>query len=93
MALFVVSYDLHRARDYSRIINGIEGDGGVRLLESVWLLEVVNNAVGLRDALMNYVDADDSIAVIELKPGSGWGTMLARKAGTDWLSAHVTPAG
>ena len=42
-----------------------------------------------RDALKAVADNDDSVAVIELKGGSGWATSNARKSGVDWLKANI----
>jgi len=35
------------------------------------------------------MDADDSVAVIELKPGSEWAALRARELGTDWLTQNI----
>jgi hypothetical protein len=89
MAHFIISYDLHHQRHYQPVWDKLESWGAVRLLESLWVATLNNTAGQVRDALQGVVDGDDSIAVIELKVGSGWGTYNARKAGVDWLKSKI----
>lgn len=91
MALYVVSYDLHKVRDYGPLIQALQGAGAIRALESFWLIDIAQTAAGLRDALRALVDDDDSLVVLELKPGSGWATRLPRPGTVEWLRAHVVP--
>ena len=67
----------------------LESWGGVRLLESVWLASLNNTASEVRDALKAAIDGDDSVAVIELKAGSGWAALRTKKEGTDWLRQNI----
>ncbi len=89
MALFMVSYDLHNVRNYGPLTTALTQAGAVKLLESVWLWSVTDTATGVRDALQRFVDGDDSIAVLELKSGSGWATTRARQPGVDWLKRNI----
>jgi hypothetical protein len=89
MAHFIISYDLHKQRTYQPVWNTLEGWGAVRLLESLWVV-TLNNTVGeVREALLKVIDSDDSVAVIELKAGSGWASTRARQAGVDWLTSNI----
>jgi len=85
MAIFTVSYDLHQSRDYKKLHEGLRENHAVKLLESLWLVDLSNTASQVRDWLQSLIDDDDSVAVLELKPGSGWATLRAKKEGTDWL--------
>jgi len=89
MNFYLISYDLHHARHYQPVWNMLESWGAVRLLESLWLVSRSERVGVLREALQNVVDSDDSIAVVELKPGSEWATFNARKPGTDWLTGNI----
>lgn len=89
MAHFIVSYDLHNQRTYPPVWERLEEWGAVRLLESLWLVTLDNTAGQVRDALKDVVDTDDSIAVVELKKGSGWATLRVKKDGTDWLRTNI----
>lgn len=89
MAHFIISYDLHYQRHYQPVWDLLKSWGAVRLLESLWVV-TRNDSVGtLRDALKNVADSDDSVAVIELKPGSEWASQNARQEGIDWLSRNI----
>lgn len=89
MALFVVSYDLHKIRNYEPLHAGLQRGGAVRILESLWLWQVNDTAQGVRDALMNLVDQDDALAVIEIKPKSDWASRNALQPGVQWLKTNV----
>lgn len=89
MALFVVTYDLHNSRTYGPVIHALHDWKAVRLLESVWLVDRAGSAAAIRDALKPHIDHDDSIAVIELKPGSDWATLRTKEGAADWLRQHL----
>ncbi|WP_341915784.1 hypothetical protein [Ferrovibrio terrae] len=89
MAFFVVSYDLHKSRDYEGIITALTGHSGVRLLESFWLISLNNTASQVRDWLKAQVDSDDSLAVIELKAGSDWAGLRTKEDGITWLRQNI----
>ncbi len=89
MALFVISYDLHQNRDYSRIIRRLTSTGAVKALESTWLAESNATAIAVRDDLLEQIDGDDSLLVIEIKAGGGWGSRFISQAAVDWLRTRV----
>lgn len=89
MAHFMISYDLHNQRTYEPVWKKLGSWGAVRLLESMWLVTLNNTALEVRDALKAVIDADDSIAVIELEPSAMWGTWNAKKDGVDWLKKNI----
>ena len=89
MRHFIISYDLHKQRTYEPVWAELEGWGAVRLLESLWVASLNNTAGEVRDALKAVVDSDDSIAVVELKAGSLWGALRAKKDGVAWLRKNI----
>jgi hypothetical protein len=89
MANYIVSYDLHKQRNYQPLWNALASLGAVRLLESLWLLRSTSNVDVVIQSLRRHIDGDDSIVVIELKSGSGWMTFNARPAGNKWLSNNI----
>lgn len=89
MAHFLISYDLHSSRTYQPVWNELEGWGAVRLLESLWVVSLNNTAVEIRDALKAVIDGDDSVAVVELQPGSQWATQRSSDLGTAWLRKNI----
>ena len=93
MAQFLISYDLHKRRDYPPLWNTLLQWDAVKILESVWLANLVGPAPAIRDILLHHVDNDDSIAVIELKPGSDWAIIRCPSKGSAWLSNNIAIAG
>lgn len=89
MALFVISYDLHVRRDYARIIHRLRSTGAVKALESTWLAETNATAAAVRDDLKQYVDSDDTLLILELKPGSGWAARNMNQEAVDWLKLRL----
>lgn len=92
MALYMISYDLHLHRDYQPVYELMAEWQARRLLESLWLAELRGPAETVRDILAQRLDADDSIAVIEIKPGAQWGSRLAQPDGIAWLRHHLPAA-
>lgn len=89
MALFAVSYDLHNNRQYEPLWNALKSAGGVRLLESFWLLKSTYSAAILRNLLNALVDSDDAVAVIEVTPTADWATTAnVYTGGTNILQAR-----
>ncbi len=68
MALFVISYDLIKGKDYAKIISELERLGAQRVLLSVWLADVTpDNPEAIKDHLAKFADEDDRLLVIEFK--------------------------
>lgn len=66
MALYFLSYDLRKARNYQPLYDELNRIRAVRVLESVWSFEMDNtNTATLRDHLRNYLDADDGVLVVK----------------------------
>lgn len=84
-ALYLMSYDAHLHRDYTKLYELMETWRAERLLESLWLAYLRGPAETIRDFMKEALDGDDSIAVIEVKPGSEWAATRAQKGGVDVL--------
>lgn len=89
LAIFCVSYDCHKVRDDQAFRTALEEAGGVRLLDSLWLISLDWTAVELRDAVMAHLDSDESLVVLELDPSKTWATARAREEGTEWLRQNI----
>jgi CRISPR/Cas system-associated endoribonuclease Cas2 len=89
MTDLLISYDLHNTRTYEPVWKKLTDWGAVRLLESIWVVSVKGSALAVLEELETVTDADDSIAVIELKAGAGWATIRAKPAGSQWLSRNI----
>lgn len=67
MALYILTYDLRKVRNYQTLWDELENFNAVRILESDWCFRRINTtAVGLRDYFKNFIDADDGLFVAEM---------------------------
>lgn len=87
MPYYVISYDLRKQRNYQPLYNCFAQWKAVRLLESLWLAELVGPAQAVRDILKTHIDGDDGLVILELKPNFDWATVKAMQAGANWLKA------
>ena len=92
MSRFIITYDNHPPRDYTALYRLMAGWGAVRLAESVWLAELLGPADVIRDIVQGTMQWNDTVAVIELQPGSDWATNRVYIAANTWLSGYITPA-
>ena len=87
MAFYVVSYDLHKIRDYSKIHKGIISlsSNWCKPLATLYVLESNKPTLQVRDFLTNYLDGDDSLFVVEVKPPFNWAAKNLDKDVIKWL--------
>lgn len=86
MALFCISYDLIKGKDYEKLWDELDRLGGHKALESFYLIDLNNTASEVRDHLKGYVDSDDMLMVIEFSKKPAF---IKAKPGTnDWLNKH-----
>ena len=72
MALYFISYDLRKERDYQKLYDELNKFDAVRILESTWCFKRLNtNAEGLRNHFGQFIDSDDGIVVSEV---TDWAT-------------------
>lgn len=93
MAQYLISYDLHHRRVYTGLHDLMSQWKAVRLHKSTWLANLTGPASAIRNLLVIEIDADGSVAVIELKPASQWATVRTEAGAAEWLSAYIDPAG
>lgn len=72
MALYFLSYDLRKKRNYQSLYDELKRLNAVRILESQWCFNRFNiSAEGLRDHFKKFIDTDDGLSVSEI---SDWAT-------------------
>lgn len=72
MALYFVSYDLRKARNYQALYGALASLGATRVLESVWCFTHPNtNCAAVRDHLAPLIDADDGLLVTDARAWAG----------------------
>lgn len=89
MALFNVSYDLVKDKDYARLTAGIKNTVVTwsRPLQSTWLVEWNGTSLELANALLKFMDRDDKIFVTGVKPGTtSWRGIPADVA--SWINSR-----
>ena len=85
--MYLVSYDLRKVKNYSKLYECLHQWKAQRLLDSLWIVHVQGPSNTIRQILMNYVDGDDSLAIIELPAGIDWATQRAQPGGIALLRA------
>lgn len=85
MNYYLISYDLRRKRNYQGLYEILEQWQAQRLLESLWLAELVGPAEAVRNIIQARCDADDGVAVIELRGPFDWATDRVYKGGLQLL--------
>lgn len=68
MALFFLSYDLRKQRNYQTLYDELNRLKGIRVLESVWSLKLADNntCANVRDHFQKFIDGDDGIIVTKV---------------------------
>ena len=75
MALYFLSYDLRKSKNYQKLYEEMEKFKALRMLESCWCFNRFNtNASGLRDHFKQFIDSDDGLVVSEV---TDWSTFNA----------------
>ncbi len=73
MPAYEVSYDLHQpGRNYEPLWTRLAAWKAVRVLESVWVIPEATNAQAIRDDLVKYMDANDSLFVSGMTGETAW---------------------
>jgi hypothetical protein len=88
MAIFTISYDLIKYKDYPKLWEALKEQKAHRVLESVWLLNANNTAEQVLNWLKSYVDKDDKLFVCETSVAKIW--FSNAKLGTNnWLKENI----
>lgn len=85
MALFIITYDLIKTKDYKSLWGALENLGAHRILESVWLLSYDSTTGYITKWLKDIVDQDDRILVAEIEPEK-LGFNNAKAGSKNWIS-------
>ena len=72
MALFFVTYDLIKFKDYPKLWARLGQYKAQRVLLSVWALTNTSTAAAIRDDLKTYIDGDDRLLVIQSADWASW---------------------
>lgn len=88
MALFVISYDLIKQKDYPNLTKELERLGAKRVLLSMWLAELdPADPQAILNHFKQYIDTDDRMMVIEFKKKPALTPCL--KGTNDWIAKNL----
>ena len=75
MALYFVSYDLRKEKDYKPLYDELTKLNAVRILESIWCFNRYNtHSAVLVTYLKKFIDSDDGLIVSEVSDWSSYNT-------------------
>jgi len=81
MALYFLSYDLRKQRDYQKLYDELNSFKAVSVLESLWCFKRVNtSAKELSIYFRTFVDSDDGLIVTEC---TNWASFKANGTPND----------
>lgn len=67
MALYFLSYDLRKARNYQPLYDELARFNATRVLESLWAFKRINTScAALREHFKQFIDRDDGLVVTEV---------------------------
>ena len=80
--IYLISYDLNRGKDYTRLITHIEKKypKRARVLYSQWLIQSEATPKQVGDDLLQHMDSDDGLMVSEMLDTTVWRTLLISDA-------------
>lgn len=87
---YLITYDLHKTRDYRKLYELMATWKAVRLTESLWMANLKGPAATIRGFVAAALDNDDTIAVVQLTKGADWATLRVKPVASQWLSTFVT---
>lgn len=88
MALYVVSYDLRKYKDYPKLWDEFKRLEAHKPLRSVYFLNVdTTSAAELRDHLSQFIDGDDQLIVVEFNKRPAH--QRANQGTNDWINQNV----
>jgi CRISPR/Cas system-associated endoribonuclease Cas2 len=75
MALYFLTYDLRKSKNYQNLYDELEKFNAVRVLESTWCFNRINtSSKNLRDHFKKYIDKDDGLIVSEVNDWASYNT-------------------
>jgi hypothetical protein len=90
VAIYVVSYDLNKQKNYPKLYDQIKSAGSTwcHPMDSTWLIVSNAGTVNVRDHIAKAMDQDDTILVSELVRGE-WAAFNLAGPVAEWLNANA----
>lgn len=75
MALYFITYDLRKGKDYQKLYKELESFKAIRVLESMWCFKRLNTSASqLRDYFKDFIDSDDGLIIEETNSWASYNT-------------------
>ena len=88
MSVYLITYELHHAKNYQKIHEGIMSLGGcIHCLRSIWFVKTGFSIVQIHEILKDYIDSDDSLLV--MKTSREWDGINLPTKSKSWLKHHL----
>lgn len=88
MAVYQISYDLRKQRNYDALYERLKSYGTwCHALESSWVIVTTQSAVQIRDYLSQALDRDDGLLVTRLQGEAAWAGLGSEV--TNWLKQQL----
>lgn len=90
MAVYAISYDLNKQKNYPRLYDQIKSAGSTwcHPMDSTWLIVSNAGVVDIRDYIARAMDSDDTLLVSEFVRGQWAGKGMA-PAVVEWLNVYA----
>ncbi|RIT29590.1 SinR family protein [Mycobacteroides abscessus] len=90
MNTILLSYDLNKpGQDYAGLVEKLKSYGTYwHHLDSLWIIKTSDSAVGVRDIITPYLDANDELLVVDITGDSSAWRGFADK-GSKWLKDYL----
>ena len=89
MAIYMISYDLRKVRNYDKLISQLREWGCISPLKSLWFGNLRGTSGNIRDALKAHIDADDGLMVCLVQPTWDWATFKVNEDAAAWFKANL----
>lgn len=88
--MLLIGYDLNRpGQKYDDLIEFLKSEGTWwHCLDSTWLVRTPRTVTQMRDAIKQYVDANDEVLVLDVT-GDSWATFGISDKGNTWLKQQL----
>ena len=89
MAIYSITYDLIKDKDYAKVIDAIKSISGIwaNPTKSQWLVDTKKSEIEIRKYLQGCTDNDDKIFVCKIDMPN-WSTCNISSDVIDWLHAR-----
>ena len=88
MALFAVSYQLNKAKNYQPLWDEMENLGAQKAMKDFFLLDRTNDtAASVRDHLKQFIDSVDDMIIV-VKMGGRPAPWRCYQGTSDWINAR-----